>query len=930
MQEKIVIVDGHSLAHRAFFALPPLTTSRGEPTNAIYGVATMTLRLLEEEAPDYFFVAIDVGRTFRHDAYDGYKKTRRPPDPDFLAQLPGVKEFFNVLGAPVAGVEGYEADDVIGAMSAVARQAGLEVVVVSGDRDLFQLLDEGITILYTRKGISEVERVTVDWVREKYGLAPAQLIDLKALTGDQSDNVPGIPGIGEKTALRLLQEFGGLENLLARVEEVKSPRQRELLATHAEQARLSKKLVTIVRDLPLPVSLQECRRPEMDPEALAGFFRRMEFRSLLKRMAAKAATAKTGETVEAGVVSAGAMPAETDKDAAVGAGAVISRLAVPEFQRLTPEELPEFLDGAGEEPVAVQFLAAATGREGDRAPVALGVALAAGGGDSRRYAFLPLGPGDFPGPLKEWLAGAETPKIAHNAKSQMTLAWHYGAVWEGLVFDTEIAAYLLNGGRGEPDLEGLYADLIDGPELPVLIDKKGKDLDLLALPAEFTAESGEAAAVAVTRAMALKELEPVCRERLRQDNMEKLFFEVEMPLLPVLFRMERKGIRICPQRLKGYGEKLAEKIGLLEKKIYTLAGEEFNISSPKQLGVILFERLQLPKGRKTKTGYSTDAEVLEELAVRHPVPRLVLEYRGLVKLKNTYVEALLALADPETGRVHTTFHQTLTATGRLSSADPNLQNIPVRTEEGREIRCSFLPGAEGEVFVSADYSQIELRILAHLAGDERLAAIFHEGGDIHSRTAAEIFGLAPEEVTPVWRDRAKAVNFGIIYGISPFGLARQTGVSQREAEEYITGYFQRYQGVKAFFDNLLEEAREKGYVTTLFQRRRYLPELRSKNFQRRSFAERMARNTPIQGSAADLIKVAMVRVDERLRREKIPAALLLQVHDELLVETKREYQEAVAAVLREEMESVYPLSVPLLVEVSAGPNWGEMAPVHRG
>ncbi len=499
-----------------------------------------------------------------------------------------------------------------------------------------------------------------------------------------------------------------------------------------------------------------------------------------------------------------------------------------------------------------------------------------------------------------------------------------------MVFDTEIAAYLLRGGRGEPDLEGLYADLTGGPDLPVLTDKKGKDLDLLALPEEFTTGSGDAAAVAVTRAMALKELEPVCRERLRQDDLEKLFFEVEMPLLPVLLRMERRGIRICPERLRGYGEKLTEKIGLLEKKTYTLAGEEFNISSPKQLGVILFERLQLPKGRKTKTGYSTDAGVLEELAVRHPVPRLVLEYRGLLKLKNTYVEALLALANPETGRVHTTFHQTLTATGRLSSTDPNLQNIPVKTEEGREIRCSFLPGSEGEVFVTADYSQIELRILAHLAGDERLVTAFQEDGDIHSRTAAEIFGLAPEEVTPVWRDRAKAVNFGIIYGISPFGLARQTGVSQREAEEYITGYFQRYHGVKAFFDDLLAGAREKGYVTTLFKRRRYLPELRSKNFQRRSFAERMARNTPIQGSAADLIKLAMVRVDERLRREDIPAALLLQVHDELLVETKREYQETVAAVLREEMESVYPLRVPLLVEVKAGPNWGEMAPVPRG
>ena len=618
--------------------------------------------------------------------------------------------------------------------------------------------------------------MTVDWVCGKIRADRAQLVDLKALTGDQSDNVPGIPGIGEKTALRLLREFGGLENLLARLEEVKSPRERELLSTHAEQALFSKKLVSIVRDLALPVSLQECRRRDADLEALAGFFRRMEFRTLLKRVV------KTGEPADTA-------PADT---APAKAGPVISQLEAPEFQRLTPEELPEFLAGAGEEPVAVQFLAG-TGREKERRPAVLGVALAPAG-DSRGYAFLPLGPGNFPGPLKKWLADPKAPKIAHSAKPQMTLAWHYGVVWEGLVFDTEIAAYLLRGGRGGPDLEGLYTDLTGGPDLPFLTGKKGKELDLLALPEEFAAGSREAAAVAVTRAMALQQLLPVVRERLRQDSMEKLFSEVEMPLLPVLFRMERKGIKVSPERLRRYGEKLTEQIGLLEKKIYTLAGEEFNISSPKQLGVILFDRLQLPKGRKTKTGYSTDAAVLEELAVRHPIVRLVLEYRGLLKLKNTYVEALLALADPETGRVHTTFHQTLTATGRLSSTDPNLQNIPVRTEEGREIRCCFLPGAEGEVFVSADYSQIELRILAHLAGDERLVTLFQEGGDIHSRTAAEIFGLAPAEVTPVWRDRAKAVNFGIIYGISPFGLARQTGVSQREAEEYITGYFQLPRG----------------------------------------------------------------------------------------------------------------------------------------
>lgn len=886
MKGKIVLVDGHSLAHRAFFALPPLTTGRGEPTNAIYGVTMMTLRLLEQEKPDYFLAAFDVGKTFRHEAFADYKKNRREPPQDFLAQLPGIKKFFTCVGGTVVGVEGYEADDVIGTMSAQARAAGLEVVVVSGDRDLFQLIDEGVTVLYTRRGITEVEKVTADWIREKYGLTPAQLIDLKALAGDPSDNIPGVPGVGEKTALRLLKEFGGVDELLNRLEEVANPRQRELIAAHAEQVRENKKLVTIVKDVALPVSITDCRWREPEPEALAGFFREMEFKSLLQKM----------------------FPA-----------AKRERLPAPEFRMLTAEELPEFLAGAGDEPAAFQFIAAGAAWNRGKA---LGAAFSLPSG---ARGFLPLSGEDFPEELRRWLADPEAPKICHGAKVQMTLAHHYGAVVQGLAFDTEIAGYLLRGGLGHTDLNALFRDFLGEPDLPVIEDEKGKVLDIFSLPPEYAAEPGRIAPPAVARAMAVEKLRPVLEERLRREGLAKLYYEIELPLVQVLFAMEKRGIKVSPDRLHRLQEKLAAKIERLEKDIHTLAGGEFNISSPKQLGEVLFERLKLPRGRKTKTGYSTDAGVLEELAAQHPVARLVLDYRGLVKLKTTYVDSLLSLIHPATSRVHTTFQQTVTATGRLSSTDPNLQNIPVRTEEGREIRCCFVPGSPEEVFLSADYSQIELRILAHLSGDEKLVAAFNEGADIHSRTAAEIFNLSPEEVTPVWRNRAKAVNFGIIYGISPFGLARGTGVSRKEAEEYIKAYFQRYRGVETFFGGLIAKARETGWVTTILNRRRYLPDLVSKNFQSRSFAERMARNTPIQGSAADLIKLAMVRVDERLRREKIPAALLLQVHDELLVETERESARRVAEILREEMESVYALAVPLPVEIKTGDNWGEMA-----
>lgn len=591
---------------------------------------------------------------------------------------------------------------------------------------------------------------------------------------------------------------------------------------------------------------------------------------------------------------------------------------MPEHSLLSEEEIPVFLEGANKAQIGVQFLAEEASWLRGRA---LGVGLSFPNG---RMGYLPLEQEKtgFPEPLGKWFSDPKASKIFYDAKTQMRLAWNYGLSVEGAIFDILIAAYLVSGGSERIDLDFLAEKYLTLRNLPAITDKRGKSLDLLNLPSDLSPETG--AEIAVSRALILQKLHPFLEEGLSQSEMKKLFSEVETPLIRVLFAMEKEGIKVSSQRLKALGERFSVRIRELEEESYELAGMEFNLSSPKQLAEILFDRLKLPAVKKTKTGYSTDAEVLEELEERHPLVGKILEYRGLVKLNSTYVEALINLEHPVTGRIHTTFQQAVTATGRLSSTDPNLQNIPVRTEEGRQIRCCFIPEREEQALLSADYSQIELRVMAHLSGDEKMISAFKEEEDIHSRTAAEIFNTSLKEVTPVLRERAKAVNFGIIYGISGFGLAKGTGVTRAEAERFIAAYFQRYSGVKRYLDRLIEEARESGYVSTIFNRRRYLPDLKSRNYQRRSFAERMAMNTPIQGSAADLIKLAMVQVDRRLQEEGIPAKVLLQVHDELLVEVNREALQETAEILRQEMEGVHPLAVPLRVEIKTGKNWGDL------
>lgn len=887
----MLIIDGHSLAHRAFHALKDqqLRTAEGLPTSAVYGVATMVLRLLEDETPDYLVVAEDLGKTFRHELYAEYKGTRKELDADLCCQFPYIKEFYESLGAQVIGVVGYEADDVIGTMARQAQEAGLEVCVVTGDKDTFQLVEDGVCIYYTRRGITDLVRVTDAYLLEKHGLSAGQWADFKALRGDPADNIPGIPGIGEKTATKLLTEFQSLDALLSDPEQIKNEKLKNLLITHKEDAQRWQELTTIRRDVPLPLKPSACQFTA-DYEHLGAFFQKMEFRSLQSKLKLKGS----------------------------GPQATVGEVLTPVTSIVSGEELPAFLEGSAKQPVAFQFLATeATWQRGE----VLGVAFSKTHDD---HCYLPLSgeKQSWPEPLVRWLADPEARKLAHDGKTQMVLADHYGMTWDGLEFDTLIAAYLVSGGRWKLTLENTALTLL-GLELPPLTDERGKQREIYSLPPDWTEEV--LAAEGARRSAAVFKLYPRLKEQIELEGVNQLFYEVEMPLVRILFAMEKTGIKVSPEQLSVMQEKFARQITELETDIYQLAGEEFNISSPKQLGEILFERLGLPVGKKTKTGYSTDAGVLEELAPLHPIVAKVLDYRGLVKLNSTYVEALLGLAQPPAYLIHTTFNQAVTATGRLSSTDPNLQNIPVRSEAGREIRRCFIPKAEDTLFLAADYSQIELRLMAHLAEDEKLVDAFLSDEDIHRRTAAEIFNVPLAAVSGELRDRAKAVNFGIIYGISGFGLAKGVGVSRKEAEAFIDAYFQRYKGVKSYLETSIAQAKEDGYVATIMNRRRYLPDLKARNFQRRSFAERMARNTPIQGSAADLIKLAMVRVEARLRQEKLPAALLVQVHDELLVEVDREALPETAKILREEMDGAFTLKVPLEVEVKSGDSWGDLA-----
>jgi len=888
--DKLVLVDGNSIAYRAFFALPLLTSSQGLHTNAAYGFVNMLLRLIGEEKPTHFLVAFDSGKeTFRHGQFAEYKGTREKTPPELAEQFPLIRELVSAFSIVPLEVDGYEADDIIGTISRKAEEEGKEVLIVTGDKDMLQLASDRVTVALTRKGISEVEKYGPAEILERYGLKPGQIVDLKGLMGDASDNIPGVPGIGEKTGLKLLHEFGSVEEIIARQDELKG-KLKEKITEHAESARLSKRLATIVRDVPVETRWEDLRFVGYDPDRLAAVFRKLEFHSLLDRL----------DLAGRGLQGSGAGRGPEAEEAPFA----FRTLEAGELEAWAPEALPRVqavhIEVVGENPHQADILGLAffLGEEGG--------------------AFLPFPLLKEPqaADIRRWLGDASAAKRMYDAhKAEVALAWQ-GIALKGVDFDVLLAAYLLDPTETSLELSSLASQFRASP-LPADEAVFGKGAKFRIPEPAVTAEH------LCRKARAVAELSPKLKEKLGEAGMRRLYYELEQPLSGVLAEMEMAGFKVDREGLVRYGRELEEQIVKYAGRIYEMAGTEFNLNSPKQLGEILFDKLGLPVVKKTKTGYSTDAEVLEKLAPYHEIVDHILMYRQLSKLQSTYVEGLLKEIRPETGKVHTYYRQTIAATGRLSSQFPNLQNIPIRIEEGRRIRKVFIPSEPGWYILSADYSQIELRVLAHISGDERLIQAFRDGMDIHARTAMDIFGVAEHEVDANMRRQAKAVNFGIVYGISDYGLSQNLGISRKEADLFIRQYFQVYQGVKRYMEEIVRQARKDGYVTTLFHRRRYLPDINASNFNLRSFAERTAMNTPIQGSAADIIKLAMVQMSACLKEEGLRSRLLLQVHDELVFEVPGEELERMKTLVPSVMENAIRLEVPLKADVQYGANWYE-------
>ena len=878
---KLMVIDGNSLINRAFYGIRMLTTKDGQPTNAVYGFVNILLKLLDEEKPDALCVTFDrKAPTFRHLAYEGYKAQRKGMPDELAAQLPVLKDVLAAMNIPRYELDGWEADDLIGTIAARDTAAGWETVIVTGDKDSLQLVTDStrVKLVSTRMGQTTTKEMTPETFREAYGFDPVHIVDLKALMGDTSDNIPGVKGIGEKTAMDLIQRYQSVEAIYADVEGVEAkPAVKKKLAEGEEQARMSYDLATIRCDAPIDFSPEDARRREPDGPALYELFLALEFNKLIDKMG----------------LSGGPAAGRADKPAA---GAVRQERVT---DRVRMEELVE--QWRREPWVAVLAL-----------PSLDVVAVAWDGG--ARAALCAADRLEGYNELLRALFSGEIQKVSHNVKDLMHLLLDEGLSTDGFCFDTALAAYLLSPTDGSYELEKLGITYFN-QEFPKAKEYLAPDafgpLADPAGPAEAMCAHA-ALAAALYRALAPK---------LEELDMHELYYGLELPLCPVLAEMERAGMLVDRRALADFGILLDGRIQADEALIYELAGEEFNINSTQQFGRILFDKLGLPPVKKTKTGYSTNADVLEKLRDKHPIVEAVLDYRQLAKLKSTYVDGLTKVIAAD-GRIHTSFQNTVTATGRLSSTEPNLQNIPVRTELGAELRKMFVAPA-GRVLVDADYSQIELRLLAHIAGDEHMIAAFRTGEDIHTVTASQVFGVPPEQVTHEMRRRAKAVNFGIVYGISDFSLSQDIGVTRAEAKAYMEKYFEKYSGVHAYMTQVVERAKADGYVSTLMCRRRWLPELKSSNFNLRSFGERVALNMPIQGTAADLIKKAMLRVDGRLRREGLEARLVLQVHDELIVECPEGEAEQVKRLLAEEMEHVAELAVPLTAEAHAGKSWAE-------
>jgi DNA polymerase-1 len=899
--ERLVLIDSNSLIYRAFFAVPPLTTTKGELANATFGFASILLKSLEQTTPQHIAAAFDLPQpTFRHEREATYKATRRPMPDELRPQMERCKQILDKFGIPIYSLPGYEADDVIGALARQAEAKGLETVIVSGDLDPLQLVTPLVKLMTTRQGFQNTVIYDEELIRQRYGLRPDQMVDFKALKGDATDNIPGVPGVGEKTAAKLVAEHGNLEGVYTDLSGY-TPRLREALAANQEQVFKSRELATIVTELPVMLELERTRRTTYDRAAVLELFRDLEFRSLVPRLPpADQNVAAPAPSRPPTVAAGGQMQLGLDTPPAV-APPVETKLVAD----VDADSIARAVRGAGA--VAIHADVDASGRH----PALAGIGLAT----ADRAWYVPT-PEDVPASIAEVLRDDAIAKTAHDAKTARRALRRAGADLGGLVMDTMIASYLVNASRRYHALEDLAAERLklDVPALPA---PDRKDPYRTPTLEERLARAG-AGAVAAAR------LGELFAGELARLGLERLYREVELPLVDVLVEMEEAGIAVDLVYLRSLGEEFAREVARIEHEAYDAVGHEFGINSPKQLQSLLFEELRLPRGRRTGTGYSTDATVLEELRGAHPVIEKILEYREVEKLRSTYAEGLGGLVDPETRRVHTTFEQTVAATGRLSSRAPNLQNIPIRTPLGRRIRRAFVAGSPDLVLVAADYSQIELRVLAHVSQDPALMDAFRSGADVHRRTAAAGFGIAEGEVTRQQRDVAKMLNFGIVYGMSDFGLAWRMGMARDEAQRFIDEYFKRYAQVRRYVLETKAFCIEHGYVETLLGRRRYIPDMTSPVNAVRSAAERMAINMPIQGTAADIMKIAMSRVHRALHESELHARVVLQVHDELVAEVPRVETELMARLLCDEMGAAFQLDVPLVVDVRAGPNWEEM------
>ncbi len=877
---RLVLIDGNSIAYRAFFALPPLANAQGQQTNAVYGFVQMLWRILQNEKPTHIAVAFDAGKqNFRHDLFSDYKGTRQKTPSELSEQFPLLRDLLQAFSIKAIELPGFEADDIIGTLALRAEKDEIQTLVVSGDKDLLQLVSPFVHAALTKKGVTEVDYYDPDAVYARFGLAPIQIIDLKGLMGDSSDNIPGVPGVGEKTAVKLLQAYSSVEEVLAHIDEISGNKLKERLTENKELAKMSKELATIHREVPVSESISDLRYEGYDTDKVTELFRHLGFKSMIDKISRGTTNILNPSGTE---------PKAKDDLSKIDYVRIVDKNGLARMEPKLTTAIGIIPDLTDNDYQVADFR---------------GFAIA-----SKQGAYYISFEDELELTDLKFLWSSEYEKVVFDLKSLIVsldahgITLHAQDDW----FDTMLAAYLLNPSEGELTLR----------------DVAQRELNRV-LPTHKEIDDADREAWLCRYAMALPELKKPLVSAMSAQELDDLYTEVELPLSYVLARMESLGFHMNAERLKEFGKELGEKLEELTKSIYELAGVEFNINSPKQLGEILFDKLGLPAQKKTKTGYSTSADVLEKLAPYHEIVERILEYRQLGKLQSTYIDGLLKVIRKETGRVHTRFHQALTATGRLSSSEPNLQNIPVRLEEGRRLRQVFEPTYNDWLIMSADYSQVELRILAHLSGDEALIDAFRQGIDIHTRTAADVFEVPIEDVTPLMRRQAKAVNFGIVYGISDFGLARNLNISRKEAASFIAGYFEKFPGVERYMSEIVSMAKKDGYVTTLLNRRRYLPDIHSKNFNLRSFAERTAMNTPIQGTAADIIKLAMVAIDKALMEEELQARMLLQVHDELIFEFPKAELDTLMGLVKENMENAMTLNVPLSVDIHVGPTWYE-------